>query len=616
MNENKKMLFRIAILCIVFLISVSIFQFIPLPWYVQLGVYLLLYVLIGLDVVQAAVGSVGRGQLFDENFLMVLATVGAFATRQYPEAVVVMLLYQIGELFQSYAVDKSRGSISALMELCPEIANVLRDGVYKEVAPEEVAIGETILVRAGERVPLDGVVIKGESLLDTAALTGESIPRPCAPGDEILSGMIVSGGALEIRVEKEFCESTVSKILDMVENAAGKKANTEKFITKFARFYTPVVVIIAVVLALVPPIVDGQWSRWISRAMNFLVVSCPCALVISVPMSFFAAIGAASRRGILVKGGNYLELLDKADIFVFDKTGTLTEGTFSVVDVIPAERRDEILRAAAIAEQYSTHPIARSILTEVGVPEETGWQVEEKAGFGVAARKGETVLYAGNLRYMLDLGLAVSPITAGKTVVYVAADHTVLGSIIISDVLRQDAAEVIRALKQCGVKTAILTGDRHEAAMDVAAAVGADSVKAQLLPEEKIQHMEKMLLEKSKGSVLAFVGDGINDAPVLMRADLGIAMGGIGSDAAIEAADIVLMHDQLSSIVQAKHIAKKTMSIVRQNIVFAIGIKLLVLALTPFDLVSVWLAIFADVGVAVLAILNAMRAGKGKRNYK
>lgn len=607
---QKSMLVRILCALILLLFALIIFHNLTCLWYIELLVYAAIYLLIGYDIVLKAIGGIGRGQLFDENFLMVLATIGAFATEQYPEAVSVMLLYQVGEMFQRYAVGKSRNSISDLMNLRPDVANVLRDGEAIQVLPENVKIGETILVRPGERVALDGIVYKGESALDTSALTGESAPRYCRPGDEILSGTIVSSGALEIRVEKEFYDSTVSKILDLVENASAQKAVAEKFITKFARLYTPVVVGLALLLALLPPLVDGAWNVWVGRAMNFLVVSCPCALVISVPMSFFAGIGAASSKGVLIKGGSYLELLNRADIFVFDKTGTLTKGEFSVIDVNPSCNKEEILRCAAIAEQMSLHPIARAILRVKDCDDTIGWSIEEKAGHGVCARKNSCEIVAGNENYLKDFGVEIEPAISSGTIVYVAKDGILLGHIEIGDELKADAVSVVSFLGKQKTKTVMLTGDRLEAAQRVAKEVGVDDFRAGLLPGDKVAYVEKLLDEKQKHSVLAFVGDGINDAPVLMRADIGIAMGAIGSDAAIEAADVVLMYDDLSSIVAAKCIARKTMAIVMQNIVFALTVKLMVLALTPFGLVSVWLAIFADVGVAILAILNAMRAGR------
>ncbi len=608
-RKEKRVLYRIgatiAALGAVILLSV----FLPLPWYVEAGLYLAVYAIIGYDIVWEAVGGIGRGQIFDESFLMVLATIGAFGTGEYPEAVAVMLLFQIGEWFQRYAVGKSRGSISDLMELRPDMARILTEDGEEEVFPEEVEVGQTILVRPGERVPLDGVIRKGQGLLDTSALTGEAMPRSCAPGDPILSGVISTDGVLEIQVEKVFYDSTVSKILDMVENASGKKARAEQFITRFARYYTPIVVILALILAFVPPIFDGKWVHWIQNALNFLVVSCPCALVISVPLTFFSGIGAASREGILVKGGSYLDQLSKTDVFVFDKTGTLTKGAFAVNRVLPESRREEILAAAAIAEQGSNHPIAQSILREWAEPE-AGWTLTEQAGFGVLAVKGQDQILAGNSRLMEQYGIPVTVTEEPGTLVHVSRNGEYLGSIVIADQIKEDAAEALGDLKSLGCRTVMLTGDREAAAAAVAEQVGVTQFEAGLLPGDKVEKVEQLLAEKRENSVLAFVGDGINDAPVLMRADVGIAMGGVGSDAAIEAADVVLMHDRLSALPKAKAIAKKTMAIVRQNIVFALGVKLLVLALTPFGLVSIWLAIFADVGVAMLAILNAMRAAK------
>ena len=609
MSGNQKALTRIIFAAVGLAAAALLSHLISMPRVWVVVMYLAVYALIGYDIVVEAVSGIGRGQIFDENFLMVLATVGAFATGEYPEAVAVMLLYQIGELFQRYAVGKSRGSISDLMDLRPDTARILDNGEEREVFPEDVEVGQTILVKPGERVPLDGIVLQGQSALDTSALTGESMPRPCGPGDAILSGVIVTNGVLEIRVEKAFYDSTVTKILDMVENASGKKARAEKFITRFARYYTPIVVLLAVLQAVIPPLFDGQWVRWIQNAMNFLVVSCPCALVISVPMSFFCGIGAASREGVLVKGGSYLEMLAKADWFVFDKTGTLTKGNFEVTQVLPESRREEILAAAAIAERGSLHPIALSICKAAGEGE-AGWAVTEQAGHGVKAEKDTNVILAGNRRLMESHGITVSACETVGTVVYVAKNGEYLGAIVIADALKTDTVDAIRALHQQGAKTVMLTGDNEVVAAAVAKQVGVSHFEAGLLPGDKVDKVEELLEKKDKNSVLAFAGDGINDAPVLMRADVGIAMGGVGSDAAIEAADVVLMHDRLSAIPVARKIARKAMGIVRQNIVFALGVKLLVLALTPFGLVSIWLAIFADVGVAVLAILNAMRAGR------
>lgn len=605
MSRNKKALLRIIAAAVLFAAVVLL----KLPGIWKIAAYLAVYLFIGYDVALEALGGIGRGQVFDENFLMFLATVGAFATGEYPEAVAVMLLFQTGELFEHYAVGKARNSIADLMELRPDTARLLADGQELEVMPEEVEPGQIIVVKPGERVPLDGIVLKGTSALDTSALTGESMPRQCQPGEEILSGVISTSGVLEIKVEKAFYDSTVSKILDMVENASGKKSRAEQFITRFARYYTPVVVVLAVILAVIPPLLEGgNWVHWLHNAMNFLVVSCPCALVISVPLSFFCGIGAASRQGILVKGGSYLEQLAKVDTFVFDKTGTLTKGTFSVTQVIPEENREEILQAAAVAEQGSLHPIAQSVLEAAGIPSETGWNVTEEAGFGVTAKQDEQIILVGNDRLLAQHGISVPPVETVGTVLFVAKDGVYLGAVIIEDALKEDSVSAVRALRNQGAETVMLTGDRATVAATIAEQVGVSRFEAELLPGDKVDRVERLL---KKDGVLAFVGDGVNDAPVLMRADVGIAMGGIGSDAAIEAADVVLMHDRLSALPKAKSIAKKTMSIVRQNIVFALGVKLLVLALSPFGLVSIWLAIFADVGVAILAVLNAMRAGRG-----
>lgn len=608
-RQQRKMLCRILASAAALALAALLTHMIVMPKLAEAAIYLAVYALIGYDIVREAIGGIGRGQIFDENFLMFLATVGAFATGEYPEAVAVMLLYQIGELFQKYAVGKSRGSISDLMDLRPDLARVLEDGREREAFPEEVEVGQTIVVKPGERVPLDGVVLRGESSLDTSALTGEAMPRPCKAGDAILSGVIVKTGVLEIQVEKAFYDSTVSKILDMVENASGKKARAEKFITRFARYYTPAVVGLALAQALIPPLFDGQWVRWIQSAMNFLVVSCPCALVISVPMSFFCGIGAASREGVLVKGGSYLELLARSDIFVFDKTGTLTKGSFEVARVLPEERRAEILAAAAIAERGSLHPIAHSITAAAGEGE-SGWNITEQAGHGVRAEKDEVELLVGNARLMEQSGIAVQALETTGTLVYVARNGGLLGVIEVTDQLKPDTLEAVSALRRQGAETVMLTGDTEAVAAAVARQVGVSHYESGLLPGDKVRRVEELLARKEKNSVLAFAGDGINDAPVLMRADVGIAMGGVGSDAAIEAADVVLMHDRLSAIPVARRIARKTMTIVYENISFALAVKLLVLALTPFGLVTIWLAIFADVGVAILAILNAMRAGR------
>lgn len=574
-----------------------------------LGIYLAIYLFIGWDVAFRAVTGVFRGELLDENFLMFIATVGAFAVREFPEAVAVMAFYQLGELFQNYAVGKSRASIASLMDIRPDVATVIRGGKEIVVDPEEVEIGEIILVRPGEKIPLDGVVEGGTGTLNTAALTGESAPVDVAPGSDVISGSISVSAALKIRSTKAFGESTVSKILDLVENASSEKAKAENFITKFARYYTPAVVIGAVLLAVVPPlflgISDGTvWMSWLTRALSFLVVSCPCALVISVPLSFFGAIGGASKAGILVKGGNYLEVLNETDVFVMDKTGTITKGSFEVKKVLPEAKRDEILAAAAIAERLSTHPIARSIEEATGGEAPSDYQIEEIAGEGVKAARGEEVIYAGNKRLMTRAGVAAEDINEVGTIVYVAKNGEYLGAIVIGDTIKPDSARAIAELKAEGSRTVMLTGDNEKTAAAIAAEAGVDEYASGLLPAGKVEHIGKYLGRKRK---TAFVGDGINDAPVLMRADVGLAMGALGSDSAIEAADIVLMNDSLASIPVAKRIAKKTMRIVYENIVFALGVKAAILILSAFGITGMWLAIFADVGVAVLAILNAMR---------
>ena len=579
------------------------------PW----ALYLVPYLLIGWDVLWKAVRNIAHGQIFDENFLMALATVGAFGTGEYAEAVFVMLFYQVGELFQSYAVGKSRQSITALMDIRPDCANVERDGALLQVDPDEVEVGDTIVIKAGERVPLDGVILEGRSTLDTAALTGESLPREAEAGDDVISGCINLSGLLKVRVTKSFEESTVAKILDLVENAAGKKAKAENFITKFARYYTPSVVAAAVLLAVLPPLLgDGDWSKWFHQALVFLVISCPCALVISVPLSFFGGIGGASRAGILVKGGNYLEVLADTQIVVFDKTGTLTKGVFNVTAIHPDQcDEDRLLELAALAESYSDHPISRSLKEACGkeIDNSRVDGVEEIAGQGVKASVDGVEVWVGNDKLMDAAGAAWHPCHRVGTTVHVASQGVYLGHIVISDEVKEDAAQAIAGLKTIGIqKTVMLTGDAQAVGEDVARRLGLDEVHAQLLPADKVDQVEALLRERTGKGKLAFVGDGINDAPVLSRADLGIAMGGLGSDAAIEAADVVLMDDKPSKIAVAIRIARKTLSIVRQNIVFALGVKLLVLVLGAVGRANMWGAVFADVGVSVLAILNAMRA--------
>ncbi len=562
-----------------------------------------------------AVRNITRGQVFDENFLMALATVGAFATGEYPEGVAVMLFYQVGEWFQSYAVGRSRQSIASLMDIRPDYANIERDGKLHRVDPDSVAVGDVIVVKAGEKIPLDGVVLEGASAVDSAALTGESLPRDVQPGDDVISGCINKSGLLRVRVTKIFGESTVAKILDLVENSSSKKARAENFITRFARYYTPAVVIAAALLAVVPPLALGYaWNEWIHRALIFLVISCPCALVISVPLSFFGGIGGASKRGVLVKGSNYLEVLADAEIVVFDKTGTLTKGVFNVTAVHP-DRVSEarLLELAALAESYSDHPISRSLREAYGKELESARvsDVEELSGRGVRAVIDGHTVCAGNDKLMEEVGVPWHPCHRIGTTVHVSLDGEYVGHIVISDELKPDAAEAIAELKRRGVrKTVMLTGDAKAVGESVAKELGIDEVHAQLLPGDKVDRVEALLKEKSPRGKLAFVGDGINDAPVLSRADIGIAMGAFGSDAAIEAADIVLMDDKPSKIAVAMSIAKKTLRIVHQNIVFALGVKALVLLLGAAGMANMWEAVFADVGVSFIAILNASRALK------
>ncbi|WP_071429726.1 heavy metal translocating P-type ATPase [Angelakisella massiliensis] len=610
-KKQKKTLWRI-------LTSAAFFAAALLgPWsgWLRLAVFLVPYIVIGYDVLWKAVRNISHGQVFDENFLMSLATVGAFFIGEYAEAVAVMLFYQVGELFQSYAVGRSRRSIAALMDIRPDYANLERDGQLCQVDPEEVEVGQTIVIRSGERIPLDGVILTGSSSLDTAALTGESVPRDVAPGDAVISGCINGGGLLRVQVTRSYGQSTVARILDLVENASGKKARAEHFITRFARYYTPAVVIAAAALALVPPLLlGGGWSSWLRRALIFLVISCPCALVISVPLSFFGGIGGASRQGILVKGGNYLEALAKTKVLVFDKTGTLTQGTFQVTEVRPASGvdGDHLLELAALAEGGSNHPIAQS-LQAAWKGKDTRDRVtefEEIPGMGVRAVVDGATVWAGNSRLMEKAGASMEASAAnqGGTVIHLAVGSDYQGSILISDSLKPDAVETIRLLKARGIRTVMLTGDSLEAGQAAAQRLGMDEVHTRLLPEDKVHIVERLLAEKPSGSTLAFVGDGVNDAPVLSRADVGIAMGGLGSDAAIEAADVVLMDDQPHKIVDAMDISRRTLKIVRQNVIFALGVKALVLLMGAWGAANLWEAVFADVGVSVIAILNASRA--------
>ena len=612
-DEDKKRTIRLAVGAVVYAIGMALTVFAKLPTLAELAFLIVAYVILGWDVVWQAVKNITRGQVFDEHFLMSVSTIGAFAIGEYPEAVAVMLFYQVGEFFQSLAVKRSRKSISDLMDICPDSATVKRNGVLQVVSPESVAVGEIIVVKPGEKIPLDGIVVDGESMLDTKALTGESVPRSIRKGDEALSGCINQSGLLTLKVTKSFGESTVSKITDLVENASARKAPTENFITTFARYYTPVVVGMAAVLAIIPPLVlGGGWSEWLRRGFVFLIVSCPCALVISIPLTFFGGIGAASKRGVLVKGSNYLEALNKVSVVVFDKTGTLTKGVFEVANIIPAAgyQKEQVLEYAAQAESYSNHPIAKSILATYGKPidQKQFSDFEEISGHGISVMvQGKKVL-AGNSKLMESEKIAYAACDAAGTKFYVAADGSYVGCILIADEVKPDSKCAIAELKKIGVeKTVMLTGDDERIGKSVADELGLDAYYAQLLPDQKVEKLEMLDKQKRQGSKLAFVGDGINDAPVLARADVGIAMGGLGSDAAIEAADVVLMTDEPSKLVEAIDVAKATKRIVMQNIVIALGIKSVFLVLGALGMAGMWEAVFGDVGVTIIAVLNSMR---------
>lgn len=589
-----------------------------LNWLFPFALYLIVYITIGYDVIYKAFANIFHGEFLDENFLMVVATFGAFGLAIYrgvnhldiegfDEACAVLLFYQVGEFFQSYATGKSRKSITSLMDIRPDYANLKTENGVEEVDPEEVKIDDIIVVNPGEKIPLDGKIIKGASTLDTKALTGESLPKEVLEGDEAISGTINLTSQLEIKVEKEFYDSTVSKILELVENATSQKSKAENFITKFARFYTPIVVGLAVLLAIIPSLITGEWSVWIYRALSFLVVSCPCALVISIPLSFFAGIGAASKYGILIKGTNYLEKFNKANTFIFDKTGTLTKGNFAIKNVYPIEKKDEILHLASIAECNSNHPIALSIINSYGKDFEKDYVLTNVAGEGIIAEKNGEKIYCGNEKLMENNNINFMKNEEVGTVVYVAKNDKFFGSIIIADEIKDGAKETIESLSKNGGKTIMLTGDNEKIAESVAESLKLTDYKASLLPQNKVEEIDKIFKEKKKEDVICFVGDGINDAPSLMRSDIGIAMGGVGSDAAIEAADMVLMHDDLKDLIIAKKISKKTMRIVYENIIFSLAIKMLILILSAFGITNMWIAVFGDVGVAVIAILNAMR---------
>ena len=607
-RKQKRSLYTILTAAALFVVALLL----PVEGIWELLIYLIPYGVIGWRVIWKAIKNISRGQIFDENFLMGVASIGAMCAGEYMEAVAVMLFYQVGELFESCAVGKSRRSIAALMDIRPDVAHVERDGALITVDPEEVEIGERIVIQPGERVPLDGEVIEGASTLDTAALTGESVPREIHPGEDVISGCINLSGVLHVRVNKRFGESTVARILELVENASSNKAKSENFITKFARWYTPAVCLSALLLAVVPSLITGDWGEWVSRALIFLVVSCPCALVISVPLSFFGGIGGASANGILIKGGNFVETLAQVDTVVFDKTGTLTQGNFEVTAIHPEKvPEQELLEIAALAENYSTHPISASLKRAFGMPldESRISDVEELSGKGVIATVDGKNVAVGNGRLMQYVGVDWHECENSGTIVHVAADGTYMGHIVISDMLKPQSKAAIQALKDCGVKQSVmLTGDRKDVAEAVARELGVDQVHSELLPADKVAQVEKLLAHQQKGEKLAFVGDGINDAPVLSRADVGVAMGALGSDAAIEAADVVLMDDNPEKIATAIRISKRTLTIVHQNIVFALGVKFIVLILSALGLGNMWIAVFADVGVSVLAILNAMRA--------
>ena len=613
-RKQKRLLFRIIVAAVLFAAG----SLLPLGPTVEMGIFLVCYAVIGWDIVWKAVTNILHGQVFDENFLMTIATIGALILGEHSEGVAVMLFYQVGEWFQSYAVSKSRKSIASLMDIRPDYANVERNGKLEQVDPDEVNIGDTIVVKPGERVPLDGKIIKGTSALDTSALTGESMPRDVEPGMEVISGCINQTGILTIQTTKKYGESTVAKILDLVENASDKKGKTENFISRFARYYTPIVVFAAIALAILPPLVTGQpFSVWIYRALTFLVISCPCALVISIPLSFFGGIGGASKIGVLVKGSNYLESLAHTEVVVFDKTGTLTKGSFAVSQIKAIDMKEEqLLELAAYAEDYSNHPISQSIQKAYGkkIDNSRISDVQEIAGHGVrAVIDGKTVL-AGNAKLMNGENIVYTPSDAIGTVIYLACNGKYAGYIVIEDEVKADAPAAIRALKEVGVrKTVMLTGDADAVGKKVAQKLGLDQAYTELLPADKVDRVEAMLKQTSEKGKLVFVGDGINDAPVLARADVGIAMGGLGSDAAIEAADVVLMTDEPSKISAVVRIARKTIRIANENIVFALGVKLLVLILGATGYANMWAAVFADVGVSVIAILNAIRAMRVKK---
>ena len=619
-RSQKRNLIRLLIVLVLFLavfitdkvIDLNTVFDSELSYLFPLSLYLVLYLAIGYDVILKAIRNISHGQIFDENFLMLIATIGAFATFEFEEAVAVLVFYQFGEFFQDYAVNRSRNSIKELMEICPTYANKIVDGSIEVVLPEEVKVGDVLLVKPGEKVPLDGIVKEGASSLDTRALTGESALREIEVGQEILSGSINIESDLEIEVTKEFSNSTVSKILELVENASSNKAKAENFISKFAKFYTPIVCLLALLLVVIPGSITGDWMTWLTRSLNFLVVSCPCALVISIPLSFFSGIGIASKNGILIKGSNYIEKLNKANIFIFDKTGTLTEGDFEVSKVYPEDKKDEILSLAAIAESKSDHPIANSIKKAYVVDDNLSYSLTNVQGRGIIAKKDDEVILCGNAKLLKENGIEFKEADEIGSVIYVAKNNIFLGYIVVQDKIKEESKEVISYLNSKG-KTIMLTGDNSSVANKVASYLNLTSYKASLLPQDKVKEVENIIKNKGKNDVVCYVGDGINDAPSLMIADVGISMGKVGSDAAIEASDVVITNDNLTKIKLSKRIAKKIITIVNENIYFAIGIKVLVLILSALGYAEMWLAIFADVGVSFLAILNSLRVNLIKK---
>lgn len=618
-KKQKKELIRIIIALVLFIVLLIIDKVLNLEtiipnannygWLLPFFLYLSLYLYIGYDVLYKAIRNIFHGEIFDENFLMCLATIGAFGIKEFSEGVAVLLLYQIGEWFQDYAVKKSRKSISSLMDIRPDYANLIKDnGKVVEVDPNELKVDDFILIKPGEKVPVDGIIVEGTSSLDTKALTGESLPFDVNVNSKVISGSINLTGLIKVKVEKKFQDSTVSKILDLVENASSKKSKSENFITKFAKIYTPLVVLGAVLLVIIGGAITNEWIAWLERSLNFLVVACPCALVISVPLSFFAGIGCASKYGILIKGSSYVEKLNKANVFIFDKTGTLTKGNFVISKIYPENKKDEILKYAAICEYNSNHPIALAIKKSYTFEVDNTYDLIDVAGKGLIAKKDNELIFAGNNKLMLDYNINVPNINEIGTTVYIAKNNQFIGYLVVSDEIKEDSKKLINYLKQNNIKTIMFTGDNEKIASSVANELGISEYKASLLPQNKAEELKNMLNNKNKNDVICFVGDGINDAPSLMMSDIGISMGGIGSDAAIEASDIVLMHDDLDSLIIAKKIAKKTLLIVKENIIFAILIKVLVLILSICGYAFMWLAICADVGVCLLAILNSLRA--------